>query len=1611
MTAVQSMSTFVFPERPQKVPPVSENSLTTPSETAAPNHTPSFSTSSSEIRADSGFAYSSSSESAYLNLDFVDGAGQTSASSNRNSIDKDDYDSQLVSKHSSASLTYRPKSSIAPEEFNTTLRDESESPPPASTQQPFATIQHPARSRHSRQSWNFNADSAELFDSLNSSNPVQEAYRCLTTPSTLHPSPSLAANSGSYGNGSNQRQSSFSSPSKSFKQQQASQPQPLQKPLRNSQQLPSTLSTPLHTLHPVRTSSPIAPCVPIETLIQLDIKYSSGNSNATDAAIRLTQLLIYNNIVNRLQASTQTFYVNLSDRLKSEPAKFTSSYVQSIDFCTSILNNGFHSRGTHFMSSLKPSTRRLLGSFVGLVKTSPSFICASLSTMSESDISNFFAPSSSDSLDDLTALHRGNALDIIFHSFFPPVAPPSQRFEYFSFIVAFIFDHYHSTEKFDKLCLTIMERIVSLSSVNHLSSLENILYGFLQNGQFLLNSNQPAFSLQSTPSVHPVRLGSPSSHILPCTTSAPATAYPSPEMAAISLAENSPTNVLVPGLGTSNNPISSSISLQRATARPTTSATIHNHNSKASSNSFHLIDAEFESKRLEFLNDAVLQFFSHLNNSSTEAIPAHFIYFSKLVLSKVSQENKEYALHFIFFKHFFNKYIFSLFNSPESLGLASDFYISERQRQRILVVIYELALNYAEIVLNNKPCATTVPLEIQGLLKSIYDKFSDRMSSTPPTANCSTVETDEGLSELGSGGFTQGMDDPIEGTKSSTGQILVLCPSDVLTLYASLFPSFAIQRKASFASHTSGSAKPISVERSGSSTSTHAVNRSSSSSFGFTYAGSAPSYTGGGGSGSGSGGTATSTYPLNESLPSLDEINLYFPDDCESSKTTPIFGPENGLFEWKLNDIRLDIEPVAEELLAKFPYLQFRGPVASQYLHSLRPQKLQHFRLPHPLSEKWQVFRMDEDNIAIGIDEESIVSKSTPFDSLDGGPLKFSKTFEENEHSFPGANSEDQTQYPFLEFEKSPIAPGYRAYAEVVTRSLEQFVSENSASVFNSQRPRNFMAPYQSSTKTSDIFSYITGKPDFSGSIPSMNNQRIFSGGKGPNNGVSYVPPSSPVYLSTILTDAGHRAIASGNFLQGSEYLNAVNALQKLLPPTSSTSYAQVANDVNSYLIKCLKREKEKKLRNITHRLNKCEEIAQPYQIFLQFSCNSCESMLNMLHDLRTKIWYLTEVRTNPIWSRAKDVAVALNRVASGSGSSSDTAGSQGRSHTLKRNSSTTSLSSSGAFSSFKRFTGGSKRDYQNKRHSMSHVATNSSDGMFAPVEYAGPNKLSDREAEATKKWLDGQQVQNFCTGEERIHRFSCEVDDLVKRVIGDALTGRKNRGQSLLTSSALFRGDLWKMIVELEGLDRSSGATNSVVGQYPSKAAFHNFGSGGTGSTALEVESDAFNRRRSTDCISMEGFNPSHMRPKTSGSNHSDLGRSYSLRGHKSRKSSPNLIDMFTSSLDLSSKRMSISDVHLDPSYDRPSSSNDHLGHRRNRSLNEVTGSSVHGNASFLGSDDLGIPAFTDEANRQEHDKKRQELDQFLLDLQMRVTSFIYTDLGLEGWSEGEYDEFFFSW
>ncbi|KAF2208341.1 hypothetical protein CERZMDRAFT_91588 [Cercospora zeae-maydis SCOH1-5] len=76
-------------------------------------------------------------------------------------------------------------------------------------------------------------------------------------------------------------------------------------------------------------------------------------------------------------------------------------------------------------------------------------------------------------------------------------------------------------------------------------------------------------------------------------------------------------------------------------------------------------------------------------------------------------------------------------------------------------------------------------------------------------------------------------------------------------------------------------------------------------------------------------------------------------------------------------------------------------------------------------------------------------------------------------------------------------------------------------------------------------------------------------------------------------------------------------------------------------------------------------------------------------------------------------------------------------------------------------------------------------DILSARSEYGGPNKLSDDQARATLQWMQRENIDNLCRGEERLHKLFLEVRKCV-----DVVSNTSPSENSILWSNTLFARD-----------------------------------------------------------------------------------------------------------------------------------------------------------------------------------------------------------------------------
>ncbi|CZT21828.1 uncharacterized protein RCC_07695 [Ramularia collo-cygni] len=147
---------------------------------------------------------------------------------------------------------------------------------------------------------------------------------------------------------------------------------------------------------------------------------------------------------------------------------------------------------------------------------------------------------------------------------------------------------------------------------------------------------------------------------------------------------------------------------------------------------------------------------------------------------------------------------------------------------------------------------------------------------------------------------------------------------------------------------------------------------------------------------------------------------------------------------------------------------------------------------------------------------------------------------------------------------------------------------------------------------------------------------------------------------------------------------------------------------------------------------------------------------------LRDKMWYVADVRTSAAYDEARSVAAALRIM--------------GRPKRPSRTRMTPPL-----------------RHWSGTKLASTSVQLKSEaqilELLSARPEHGGPNKLSDEQSRITAAWLERQNIDNLCKGEERLHKFCMEVKRCIESIINAPAES------STISSNALFsrEGSSWQ--------------------------------------------------------------------------------------------------------------------------------------------------------------------------------------------------------------------------
>lgn len=226
----------------------------------------------------------------------------------------------------------------------------------------------------------------------------------------------------------------------------------------------------------------------------------------------------------------------------------------------------------------------------------------------------------------------------------------------------------------------------------------------------------------------------------------------------------------------------------------------------------------------------------------------------------------------------------------------------------------------------------------------------------------------------------------------------------------------------------------------------------------------------------------------------------------------------------------------------------------------------------------------------------------------------------------------------------------------------------------------------------------------------------------------------APLSLRQRFSQAMASAHNTSDFVGAHYWWNASRQLRQERLTASSPGDSWILGPMHQSCINSLK-----KSRAVVER---CESDF----VFLDHSLRRLQaqlkSLMSTIDKIRTKMWYMTDVNNSKQYEEARHVAMALKTMIY-SARPFD-APEESRARTAARS------------------LGGSL--FQKPELQIMNM-------MKAPSSQGGPKKLSDEQVELTRKWLSVNAVENFCKGEERIHRFCYEVRMSINRLAGETMS------------------------------------------------------------------------------------------------------------------------------------------------------------------------------------------------------------------------------------------------
>ncbi|KAH7413865.1 hypothetical protein DE146DRAFT_10333 [Phaeosphaeria sp. MPI-PUGE-AT-0046c] len=415
----------------------------------------------------------------------------------------------------------------------------------------------------------------------------------------------------------------------------------------------------------------------------------------------------------------------------------------------------------------------------------------------------------------------------------------------------------------------------------------------------------------------------------------------------------------------------------------------------------------------------------------------------------------------------------------------------------------------------------------------------------------------------------------------------------------------------------------------------------------------------------------------------------------------------------------------------------------------------------HPCAERWAVLYISADGKHLksrmrkdSDDEEEHDDDSPDSDSSDDEGTGDRIDLENDYHQLKEAIAKLVEEYEIPK-ELAPDSESKNFSNRMTTRKggRGRGVVRNASDNLGSRNPYNHQGQSQSQSQLTSLIASQRNVParHRSPQYPRSNsNPQV--GEKSENSSV----------LVTMLETAMYQCQARSDYVNAHLYYKTLQSLRRLTSPTLvKNGYAALLNYFS---------------RGPRDSLGKAANAIEEFEAWFVWLKQSQERSDAMIEDmmlgfktLRDKMWYISDVRGSAVYEEARNVALALKIM----GQPTRTLDGKPIQGQRSRN-----------------YSKSSNNNFLMKGEALLV------DVMAASQDFGGPNKLSDEQSDITLKWLMQFGVENFCKGEERIHRFCLEVDKCVNKIVGE----------NLIETPVLWASDLYKRDQQILESGRQKG-------------------------------------------------------------------------------------------------------------------------------------------------------------------------------------------------------------